>query len=48
MDEDQVSRRQVGPLNNAEDPWKVLEGPKSENKRKLYVGSRRKHLEGYK
>ena len=44
----EVSRRQVGPLDNEEDPWKVLEGPKSLNIRKSHVGSRRKHLEGYK
>ena len=44
----EVSRRKVWPLNDEEDPLKVLEGPKSHKEEKSHVGSRRKHLERYK
>ena len=40
--EDRVSRRQVGPLNNEEDPLKVLEGAKRHKEKKSHVGSERR------
>ena len=41
-------RRQVGPLNNEEDPWKVLDGPKSHEEGIYHVDSIWRHLEVYK
>ena len=41
-------RRQVGPLNSEEDPWKVLEGPKGHEERNFHIGFVWRHMEVYK